>query len=286
MIDFIIYSRLSSHLIEHRIHTSPHRPILNLNLTAAHLTAPLLATGATAVVLSHQDLAVKLFPSSPTALAAFAHERDLYEHLNFGSQSEYILQYFGTWDTGIVLERMDVMLRQRLQTSQPVSSEMQDLWIVELAKGLAFLHQKGVVHGDVSARNVLLTCQHIRICDFARARLGGGEASARYEVRNQKPGMEACVQTDIFAFGSVVFEIVTGGVVFAGLSDGEVRERFEKGEWPVEEVGREGLRRVVEGCWKGRYRCFEEVLGNLEEEEKERRQLLALRSDAVDSIKA
>ena len=97
-------------------------------------------------------------------------------------------------------------------------------YAIEAAEGLAHAHRRGIVHCDVKTSNLLLTAEGaLKITDFGLARLG--ECSARvedgmllgtvpYMSPEQGRGLEIDARTDIFSFGVVLFELVTGSLPF------------------------------------------------------------------------
>jgi serine/threonine protein kinase len=163
---------------------------------------------------------------------------------------------------------MEMTLQQRLRLGD-VAFELQDQWMLEVCEGMQFLHGKGVIQGDVGSQNILLDAEaHAKICDFAGSMIDGKDAWISYQVRNQHPkymGKQPCVESDIFALGSVIFEIVTGRAPYEELSDSSVLCKFRDGEFPVDRINRHDIMRIVESCWKGEYVKVSEVIEDLME---------------------
>jgi hypothetical protein len=95
----------------------------------------------------------------------------------------------------------------------------------QVADGLAFIHQRGIVHRDIKPDNLmLLKGGGVKITDFGIARLSRGShtqiaevvASPRYTSPEQVTGESIDERSDIFSLGAVLYEMLSGAPPFAG----------------------------------------------------------------------
>src|SRR5438874_3357546 len=160
-------------------------------------------------------------------------------------------------------------LRARLQEG-PLSADEALTLALQLARGLAATHEQRIVHRDLKPANLfLLEDGRLKILDFGVAKLlplvrpapGTASASAPrtetganlgtvpYMSPEQVRGQPADSRTDVFAFGAILHEMLSGSPPFSGPSDVEIGYAILYGDpAPLPDVIPQPLRAVVRRC--------------------------------------
>ena len=147
-------------------------------------------------------------------------------------------------------------LRDRLAKG-PLPARKAVEYAVQILRGLAAAHDKGIVHRDLKPENLFLTKDGlVKILDFGIAKLGRyGEEPADTEaetrsntaagalvgtVGNMSPeqvrGLVVDNRSDLFSFGAVVYEMLTGKRAFKGTTVADTLSAILR-EDPVEPLG-------------------------------------------------
>ncbi|HEX7556197.1 MAG TPA: DUF5050 domain-containing protein, partial [Leptolinea sp.] len=89
-----------------------------------------------------------------------------------------------------------------------------------VCSALHYAHQMGITHGDLKPANIMIEKSGwVQVADFGITRLAGGiaianivgSAASPYLAPEQLKGLNPTPQTDIFALGLVLYELLTGG---------------------------------------------------------------------------
>ena len=205
-----------------------------------------------------RDVAIKILPrifsTDPDRRARFDREARLLAALNH----PHIGAIYGVEDSdgvrALVLELVEGdTLADRLERGALAVSEALHI-ARQIAEALEAAHEKGIVHRDLKPANIKITPEGIvKVLDFGLAKAAGGDASgpdltqspavplvgtrhgvilgtAAYMSPEQARGRPVDKRTDIWAFGCVLYEMLTGTQAFPGGDLSEILAGIIKSE--------------------------------------------------------
>jgi serine/threonine-protein kinase len=168
-----------------------------------------------------------------------------------------------------------ITLRQRLESGPVFIPVVREL-ALQIAQGLAAAHAKGVVHRDLKPENVMVTdAGTVKLLDFGLAKSGWASdsdsalanadteaqitregdvlGSSAYMSPEQALGMNVDARSDVFSFGIVLYEMITGRRPFVGRSLGEIRAAIAREQpVPLGAGADPGLAAIVRKCLEKR----------------------------------
>ncbi len=129
----------------------------------------------------------------------------------------------------IEMEYVDgLTLRKKIAAGPIPLSEALTL-ATQVGEGLEEAHGKGIVHRDIKSDNVMVNSRNqAKVMDFGLAKLKGALKLTRssstvgtlaYMAPEQLRGVEADARSDIFSFGVLLYEMLTGRVPFEGAHE-------------------------------------------------------------------
>jgi len=224
-----------------------------------------------------REVAIKVLPpefqSDPSRLARFEREARLVAALNHPRIAAiYGLEVFEEIRF-LVLELVEgPTLAERLASGRIEIGEALRIG-VEIAEGLEAAHDKGVIHRDLKPGNIKLTADgEVKILDFGLAKATGEPTLAdansptmtaplsvaglilgtpAYMSPEQAQGKQLDRRTDIWSFGVVMYEMLTGEGPFTGESMADILGAVLRAEpdWSALPIGTpSGIRRLLRRC--------------------------------------
>ena len=176
----------------------------------------------------------------------------------------------------LVMELLGESVRKRISKAPPALTErggplgFKDYFTLAkgAARGLAFLHEKGVVHSDIKADNLLVPAGPIspvgcKISDFglvramrssmksvATSKKGVGGTAAYKAPELLLPGASNSKESDMFALGMTFWEMLTGKIPFQGAEEIAIAMAIKDKKRETIPAGTpEPLSELIQACW-------------------------------------
>jgi len=211
-----------------------------------------------------RKVALKVLPGhiaqDPDQLARFEREAKVLASMNHPNIG--VIHSLEKTDDGtmfVVLEFIEGdTLTERIAGGKPALDDALRM-CRQIAEALHAAHESGIVHRDVKPSNVMLTRRGwVKVLDFGLASVGGGasepagggatdpdldvtadiqhsrlgviQGTPGYMSPEQARGEEQDERTDVFAFGCVLYECLTGKKAFAGDRVGDLLDAVQHAE--------------------------------------------------------
>jgi serine/threonine protein kinase/Tol biopolymer transport system component len=239
-----------------------------------------------------REVALKVLPDAfagdPDRMARFQREAEALAALNHPN----IAQIYGVEERALAMELVDGKT-----LAGPLPLETALTYARQIAGALEAAHEKGIIHRDLKPANIKVTPQGVvKVLDFglaaiAQASAGGASnaadsptltisptvpgmilGTAAYMSPEQARGKPVDKRADIWAFGVVLYEMLTGQRLFEGetISDTLIEVATREPDWDrVPKKVRRLLRRCLEKDPKKRLRDIGDVESLLEDAPQE-----------------
>ncbi|CAN5467483.1 hypothetical protein BH23BAC3_BH23BAC3_30570 [soil metagenome] len=156
-------------------------------------------------------------------------------------------------------------------------------YAIQIAKGLEAAHEQGIIHRDIKPENIIITkSDEIKILDFGLAKIaatdqltkeGSTLGTISYMSPEQIRGEILDSRSDIWSFGIVLYQMVSGRLPFGGDYEHSIMYSIINTDPPPIEIANEdippGLEKIINRCISkdpvGRYQSSTELLTDLKD---------------------
>jgi serine/threonine-protein kinase len=221
----------------------------------------------------NRDVAIKILPDAfaqdAGRMARFAREAQVLAALNHPN----IAAIYGVEERALVMELVPGPTLAERIAQGPIPLDEALAIAKQIAEALEYAHERGIVHRDLKPANIKITPEsRVKVLDFGLAKAMTGEVAqgdpassptltmragasvagmilgtAAYMSPEQARGQNVDKRADIWAFGVVLFEMLTGRALFAGATVSDTLAAVLKTDVDLSEIP-EPVRNVVEKC--------------------------------------
>jgi serine/threonine protein kinase len=248
--------------------------VVEISLYYPENVKDVLGMGSSCFIGLVNDTTVMKYPHHPNddaKLAALTIEAKILEAIG---DHDRIIRLKGQTSAGLLLEYATHGSLGRYLSSHSPTVQQKITWAKQAAEAIAIIHERGVIHCDISVNNLLLDAElNIKLCDF-QGRLLGSDRSVKLgglSSENVKASMPradpnyADEKTDIFALGTAFYHIIEGYEPFPELDsftqEDEIEKKFISGQFPP--VRFAPMTAILHKCWRGGYNSAHEIVSDL-----------------------
>lgn len=217
----------------------------------------------------NRDVAIKVLPESfasdPDRLARFTREAQVLAALNHPN----IAAIYGVENTAFVMELVEGESLRNILESGPLPLETALAYAAQIVEALEAAHERGIVHRDLKPANIMVTASGVvKVLDFGLATVTHGPAAASTDRANsptltmqatqagvilgtagymspeQAAGKPVDKRADIWSFGVVLWEMLTGRQLFTGETTSHVLADVLRGPIELDSLPRDTPGRI------------------------------------------
>src|SRR5215468_9135354 len=223
----------------------------------------------------NRDVAIKILPEAfaqdSDRMARFQHEARVLASLNHPG----IAAIYGVEDRALVMELVEGPTLAERIAQGPIPLEEALTIARQIAEALEYAHERNIVHRDLKPANIKVTSEgRVKVLDFGLAKaMAAGSApgdtassptltmrstqigvllgTAAYMSPEQAKGKTVDKRADIWAFGVVLIEMLTGRQLYGGETVSETLAAVLMKEPPLDGLPGDtppGLRRLLRRC--------------------------------------
>jgi serine/threonine protein kinase len=178
-------------------------------------------------------------------------------------RNPYITQLYGCCvepEACLIMEYMDQSSLDKVLSKKTLSDQEKKDTALCIAKGLLYLHTRGVLHRDLKTGNVLLNALgQAKLTDFGLSKTLDSRVATNVEssddIQWQAPETFAfhashTEEADIYSFGMVLWSICTRKKPFANFTAVEFMTKIKQGlKENIPNTIPEGFRQIISACW-------------------------------------
>ena len=177
----------------------------------------------------------------------------------------------------IVMEYIDGITLSRKIAEAPIEINEAVAYAEQIGEALKEAHNNGIIHRDIKSENIMINSKNqVKVMDFGLAKLKEGKKITKgeaiigtvdYMSPEQITGDEVDQRTDIWSFGAVLFEMLTGKSPFPSHYEEAVIYSILNKEPRLDYIENASLCSVVKKCLEkdknNRYMSVDDILNDL-----------------------